>query len=355
MSARVVICGGLGGVGKTTVSAALAVGLAMSGKRVVVLTIDPARRLADALRIEALGNKPTRVPLPDAAGSLDALMLDRKATWDAIVVEHSDDPERARALLDNRYYRAVSTRLTGSHEYMATEKLFELVSSGRWDVVVVDTPPSQHALEFFRAPARIQNLLEGTVMRTLVQPSGGLLGGATRRVAKLVLRMAGKNVLDDIREFFHLFAHLSEGFRTRSIAVDELLHSERTRFFLVTTAAAPDRSDALEFLQEVRDRGMHFDGFLVNRVHAGAGLSRPLTRRDLPEAPPGVDAGDWDALRDALLRLAQASNRTAARQQAAVNRLVSAAGDVAAWTIPDQPDGVRSLEGLVAISQHLPT
>ncbi len=356
MTTRVHICGGLGGVGKTTISAAMAVGLAMAGERVVVLTIDPAKRLSDALCLSDLGNEAQRVPLDNCPGTLDALMLDRKATWDEVVKRYSPDPEKARQLLANRYYRAVSTRLTGSHEYMATEKLFQLVSSGDWDVVVVDTPPSQHALEFFRAPGRVRAILEGRVIRTLVEPSGGggLFSGATRRVAKLVLGLAGKDVVEDISEFFHLFSDLSSGFRERSGAVMELLHSDRTSLFLVTNASAPDRDDALEFLRGVRERRMRFAGFLVNRVHAPSGLSRTLVEADLPGPPAGMDPARWAVLVHALLALPGQADQAAERHANSVAKVTAAASQSHAWTIPERPRGVRTLEGLVAISGHLP-
>ena len=149
---QILICCGVGGTGKTTASAAMAVAHAAVGKRVAVLTIDPARRLADALSLEELGNTPTLVPLPGVPGSLHALMLDRKSTWDDIVRRFSPSPAAVERLLANRYYRAVSTRLTGSHEYMAIEKLYELVEAERWDIVVVDTPPHNTSSTSFAPP-----------------------------------------------------------------------------------------------------------------------------------------------------------------------------------------------------------
>ena len=350
---RVIVCGGVGGVGKTTLAAALGVGLALAGERVVVLTIDPARRLADALGLPELGNQPTQVALPEGGGRLDALMLDRKATWDESVRALSSSPEHAEKVLGNRYYQTMSTRLTGSHEYMATEKLYQLVSAGTWDVVVLDTPPTQHTLEFFNAPKRMSRILDGTMVRMLSSSGGGLLSGATRRVAGVIERLAGAQVLGDIREFFSLVSDLSEGFRSRSAEVHTLLHSERTEFFLVTSAAAPDRADALTFLAELERRKMRFSGFLVNRVRASPVLSRALTASDFPSAPDGVSAEEWTTLVAALGRLPELEADEARLHDQAIAEL-SASGRAALWTVPDLPDGIRSLDGLARMATYLP-
>ncbi|MBW2256182.1 MAG: ArsA family ATPase, partial [Deltaproteobacteria bacterium] len=222
MSTEVLVCCGVGGVGKTTAAAALAIGHALSGRSVVVLTIDPARRLADALSVE-LGNDPRPVSLSELGhqgpGTLDGLMLDRKATFDSVVTRFSPSEESTERLLANRYYRAVSERLGGSHEYMAMEKLYDLVTDGRWDLVVVDTPPTQHALDFFRAPERVHRVFDRSVLPALIQPGKGLIAATTRRVGRVVRHLAGDRVLEDIAEFFNLFSDYAAGFRSRSKAV----------------------------------------------------------------------------------------------------------------------------------------
>lgn len=355
MSTRVLVCCGVGGTGKTTTSAALGVGFALAGQRVVVLTIDPARRLADALGLESLGNEPRLIDVPGATGSLHALMLDRKGTWDQVIRRFSPSPEAAERLLENRYYRAVSTRLTGSHEYMAIEKLHELVEAERWDLVVVDTPPTQHVLDFFQAPDRIRRIFDRTVLGVLAEPGRGLLGAATRRAVSLVERLAGSRVMEDISEFFTLISGLSGGFRARSRAVAELLGSERTEYWLVANANAPERNDLLGFLDALRSRGMRFGGFLVNRVAHVPELSAPLTIDRLPEAVPGLTPEHWQRWREALVRLPAQAVEEAHRHRAAAAALSQAAqGAAPVWLVPEIPEGVRSIEGLSRLAEHLP-
>ncbi len=352
MSPQVVLCCGVGGTGKTTTAAALGVGYAIAGQRTVVLTIDPARRLADALDIATLGNTPTRVPLDglQAAGSLDALMLDRKGTWDDIVRDNAS-PESADRLLKNRYYQAVSTRLTGSHEYMAVEKLHTLATSGRWDVVVLDTPPTQHVVDFFQAPDRIRGLLDRSVLTSLTDGGSGLRGVAARSALALLRRVAGAPVMGDIAEFFGLFAELSPGLRQRSAEVADLLAAPTTQTFLVAHADAPERNDLHGFLAELRARELHFAGFLINRVQPVP--TAPVPSSDiLREAGAHLDA--WPAMADALLALPGEASRRAHAHRDAARELAAHAGGAPVWLVPDVPGGVRSVEGLAALAQSLP-
>ncbi len=347
---RVQVCCGVGGTGKTTTSAALAVGHALAGQRVVVLTIDPARRLADALGVDTLDNTPRRVEVRGATGTLDALMLDRKSTWDEIVSRRAS-PQTAARLLENRYYRAVSTRLTGSHEYMAVEKLHDLVTEGSYDVVVVDTPPTQHVVDFFRAPERVRGILDRSLLKSLLEPGASLRGAATRGALGIVKGLAGERVMGDIREFFGLIGEMSQGFRERSEQVAALLTSERTHYFLVADANAPERNDLLGFLQELRERGMTFAGFLVNRVQEDPTGAIP-SREALLRAGRGVQG--WESMVDALLvPPVHAHARSVAHLQA-VGDLVRAAGGAPAWVVPEVPGGVRSVAGLAALASHLP-
>ena len=354
---EVIICCGVGGTGKTTTAAALGVAHAASGLRVCVLTIDPARRLADALCLETLDNTPRRVSLDglDIApgGYLDALMLDRKSTWDDVIHRFSPTPEAAERLLENRYYRAVSTRLTGSHEYMAIEKLYQLVQAESWDVIVVDTPPTEHVLDFFRSPERVRRVFDRTVLSMLTQPGGGLLGSAARRAARVVERLAGDSVMDDITEFFRLFSHLSGGFKDRSEAVAELLVSDRTRYYLVARASAPERNDILGFLSTLRDRGMNFSGFLLNRVATAPATGRSWSSDTLPRQP-GIDASDWTAWVDAFTAHHRVLLQRADRHEAAAGRISSAADGAPVWRIPELVEGVGSMERLGRLGAYLP-
>lgn len=350
---RVVLCCGTGGVGKTTTAAALGVAWALEGKRVVVMTIDPARRLADALGLEGLDNDPRRVALPDLpeGASLDALMVDRKATFDAAVERMSDNAEAARRLLGNRYYRAVSTRLTGAHEYMATEKLHQLSTSGNYDVIVVDTPPSQHAIEFFHAPERVQRLFEGAVVQRLINPGRGLTGGGTRRILKWVLSLVGRDVIEDIGEFFRLMGGVSRGFAAHSNAVGTLLRSDSTTLMLVTSAASPARAGALAFLKQAKEDGLAVDGFVINRFVAPSGVTGDPSEA---AAPQGMDDATWQAWTRALEAERTRRDAIAARHTAAAKELSDAAGGKPVWALPYLADGLRTTSGLAKLAAHLP-
>jgi anion-transporting ArsA/GET3 family ATPase len=354
---RVRITCGIGGAGKTTTAAALALAYALQGQRVVVLTIDPARRLADALGIDHLANTPQPLPLPPdapAGARLDALMLDRKATWDEMVRRHAPDEDTAERVLSNRYYVALSERLTGGHEYMATEKLYALVSAGTWDVVVVDTPPAQHALEFFSAPDRIRRILDRRMLSTLLGTGDGLLGAATRSVVRLVQRLAGESVMQDLTEFFHLVADLSVGLRERSAAVHELLRSNACEYLLVVHADNPNPDDAHEFVETLRAEGMRLAGSLINRSTEPLEPDLTELRRGRPRAPDGIDPAGWDAAIDVLLALA-AGQEARAQRHAQLAQDLRRLSHAPAWPLPDLRRGVDDLEGLTKLAAAMPT
>lgn len=351
MTAEVILCCGVGGVGKTTLTAALAVRHAREGRRVVAVTIDPARRLADALGAGAIGATPTPVAVPGAPGSLDAMMLDPKAAFDRTIERQAPDPETARRLLQNRYYREVSARLAGSAEYMALEVLHELAHDGHWDVVVVDTPPARDALDVLRAPERLRRVFDPSVIGTWLEPRSRLVRALTRTGVDALSRIVGGHVVDDIADFFRLVSGLTEGFAARSAAVAALLASERSRVYLVVDASAPDRADAAAFLDEIDRGGLTFAGFLVNRFATDPG---PIPD-DLGHVtrPPDLAPDDWAAALDALVGAAQRLAGRAARQAAAIDTLVARA-EVPAWTVPDAAGATRSLDGLAALGARLP-
>jgi anion-transporting ArsA/GET3 family ATPase len=341
---RVAVCCGVGGTGKTTTAAALALGYALGGERVVVVTIDPARRLADALGIGALSNQPTPVPIGADHGALHALMLDRKGTWDEVIRRYAS-ADLAERLIANPYYQAVSTRLSGSHEYMAVEKLHELTASGRFDRVVLDTPPTQHVVDFFRAPDRVRGILDRSMLGLLLD-DGGVRGFAARGALSLVGRLAGARVVSDIQEFFELLRELSAGFRERSEQVATLLAAPDTAYWLVANAEAPERNDLLGFLGELRERGMSFAGFLVNRVQpdpTGPFPSAEALRKVLDEATV-----------EALLALPVTARARAAAHRDAIDKLVREAGGAPAWLVPEIPGGVRTVDGLRELVRYLP-
>jgi len=360
MSARILICCGSGGVGKTTVSAAIAVKRAMAGERVVVLTIDPARRLADSLAIGELGNTARRVPLEGATpgGRLDAMMLDAKDTFDELIRRISPSTASAERVLSNRYYQSASEKLGGSHEYMAMQKLLDLWEHGPYDTIVLDTPPTRHALDFLSAPQRMAGLFDQGVLRWLVMPShrGGwrALELGSEAVTKVLTRMMGDQTIQEIAEFFEAFRDLWDGFRDRSMRVDALLADPATRFLLVTSPAPHARSEAMYFLSELERRGLPFSGFVVNRV-------TPVSAHALPEGPlhargtTDADAAGGSAL-DTALRAAWTTRQARARSEAVgIADLRRAAPPGAAfWIVPEQARDLHQLADLVGLGAHLP-
>ena len=363
MRARVVICCGSGGVGKTTVSAALAIRLAREGHRVAVLTIDPARRLADSLGIGELGNTARRVPLEriDAActGSLDAMMLDAKATFDELIRRVAPSPAAAERILSNRYYRFASQRLGGSHEYMAMEKLLDLWQSGPYDVIVLDTPPTRHALDFLLAPDRMAGLFDQGVMRWLVMPAtqGGwrALELGSEVVARVLKRILGRGTIGEIAEFFEDFRDLWDGFTERSKRVNALLGDPATRFMLVTSPEQAAQTEALYFLDVLRERGLPFGGFVLNRV------TLPPARAPEPASLDAARPGDiaparWAEICAGVLDSSAQRAATAARQATRIEHLRTAGpSDAPMWLVPEADADLHDLTDLAALGPYLPT
>jgi anion-transporting ArsA/GET3 family ATPase len=273
-----VVCCGAGGVGKTTTAAVLAMHAARSGRSAVVVTIDPARRLAHALGLDELGNEPRRIDprLWDphgersAGGELSAVMLDAKSTFDMLVRRYAAGPDQAERILANTFYRNISSALSGTQEYMAMEKLYELHENGEYDLVVVDTPPSRNALDFLDAPNRVTKFLEGRFFRILTAPARGgmkLIGGAARAVLKGVSKIIGGEVLQDIVDFFAAFEGMYDGFRDRALRVREVLASPDTAFLIVASPRRDALVEAEFFARELRVMGFGVSGAIVNRMH----------------------------------------------------------------------------------------
>jgi anion-transporting ArsA/GET3 family ATPase len=315
---RVVICCGSGGVGKTTIAAVLAVEGARRGRHACVVTIDPAKRLADALGLEALSDSPSKIDrhLWDNdytavdGGSISALMLDTKSTFDHLVTSNAETPEQARRILDNRFYRNVSGALGGTQEYMAMEKLHELHENEAFDLIVVDTPPTRHALDFLDAPRRLVHLLDNRIFRMLMMPTRAYLriaSVAVQTFLRTVARVVGSEVIDDVVAFFRAFEGMEDGFRARAMAVEELLAAHETAFVLVTSP----RRDALEeaefFAGQLRHGGQTIDALVVNRVHPLFG----------DEAPAGLRAAASE------LRSDRADGEADAEKHAAAVRLAA--------------------------------
>ncbi len=303
--ARVVVTVGPGGVGKTTVAAALGVEAARRGSRVVVVTVDPARRLADALGLgradlASAANTPRPVPGP-WPGVLSAVMLDTKATFDTLVRRHAATPAQADLILANPFYRNISGSLSGTQEYMATEKLYDLATAGDVDLVVVDTPPSRHALDFLDAPGRLTRFLDHRLYRMLTAPGRTALrvaNLATRPFLWTVRKVAGSEVVDDAIAFFQAFEGMDEGFRQRAAAVDRLLRDDATVFVVCTSPRAEAVGEARHLAEALLGRGFGVGGVVVNLVH------RRPPGVDAVDAPAGSALADLMANHDALASVA---------------------------------------------------
>jgi anion-transporting ArsA/GET3 family ATPase len=363
---HVAVCVGPGGVGKTTTAAALALSRAMEGGRVLVCTIDPARRLANALGLTALGNVEARIPASrlEAAGlqvrgELWAMMLDVKRTWDDLVARHAPDPERRDRILQNRLYQQMSAALAGSQEYMAMEKLYELAVDRDYDLIVLDTPPTAHALDFLDAPSRILDVLDNEAARTLLAPALGAgklglrlaqLGGGY--VARALARFTGQQALADLGEFLQSFHGMYGGFRRRATAVRELFTRPEVGFVLVSSPSPLAVEEVLAFHERLRAEGMPIAGLVVNRLTEDLWpADTPLPGPDDLLAPlgPGPGAGSVAARLAAGLAEHQALVRG---ERAAVARLLEA-GVGACAMVPRLPTDVHDLAGLARLAEQL--
>ena len=282
---KILVCAGAGGVGKTTTAASIALRAAIEGKKAAVLTIDPARRLASSLGLEELSNEPTRVPDEkfkeaglEAKGELHALMLDTKSTFDKVVMNYAPTREQAERIIANRFYRNISGTLSGTQEYMAMEKLYELHNEGNYDLIVIDTPPTRNALDFLDAPKRMTDFFESRVLRWFLIPymkaGGGLMrvaNVAATAFLKIVQRIVGTEVLQDTAEFFGNLEGMYEGFKQRARDVATLLQSEATSFVVVTSPAEDSVQEATFFAARLNESGLPFGALVVNRVHPHLG------------------------------------------------------------------------------------
>ncbi|MET8980811.1 ArsA family ATPase [Streptomyces sp. NPDC004539] len=300
---RIVVCCGSGGVGKTTTAAALGLRAAERGRKVVVLTIDPARRLAQSMGIDSLDNTPRRVKGVEGGGELHAMMLDMKRTFDEIVEAHAD-PERAAAILGNPFYQSLSAGFAGTQEYMAMEKLGQLRSRDEWDLIVVDTPPSRSALDFLDAPKRLGSFLDGKLIRVLLAPAkvGGRAGMKFLNVGMSMMtgalgKLLGGQLLKDVQTFVAAMDSMFGGFRTRADATYKLLQAPGTAFLVV---AAPERDalrEAAYFVERLAAEDMPLAGLVLNRVH-GSGAAHLSAERALSAAEV-LDAEDPEDPEDA--------------------------------------------------------
>ncbi|WP_108666667.1 ArsA family ATPase [Euzebya rosea] len=356
---HIIVCTGSGGVGKTTTAATLAVAAARQGRRTIVVTIDPARRLAQSMGLDALDNTPRAV---DAVPNLDAMMLDMKRTFDEVIDRHADDPSRAARIKSNRFYQQISGQLAGTQEYMAMEKLFDLHSTGRYDCIVVDTPPTRNALDFLDAPKRLTDFLDGKFLKMFLSPGltatktiGRMAAFGTGLFMKAAGRITGAGVLDDLAEFFQSFEGMYEGFKNRAQLVHELLSSGDAAFVVVSSGEPTALREARYFVQRLAKEGMPLAGLVLNRV-------TPALPEDLAAlaARVGEDdrtrllAGDDDQRAVAgMLGLLDRSAQVHARQQRNIESGLHGLDPRTLVEVPEMPSDVHDLEGLDAIGAHL--
>ncbi|QGG96552.1 ArsA family ATPase [Actinomarinicola tropica] len=344
--ASVLISAGSGGVGKTTTSAAIGVAAAREGRRVVVVTIDPARRLADALGIggDGLGNEPQRIDGP-WSGELWAAMLDTRATFDDLVARHAD-PDQAEEILANRFYRNIADSLSGTQEYMAAEKLHALHVDPRFDLVVVDTPPTRNAFDFIEAPHTLTRFLDHRLYRLLMAPTsrvGRAVGVATSAFVRTVSRVVGAAVVEDAIGFFRAFEGLEDGFRQRAAEVADLFRDETTAFVLVTSSRRESLDEAGWFADQLGGRGIDVAALVVNRVQPRPVEGSVDRYRELTRDHPGTD----------LARLAEVlvdQCETADVERSRLATLAPTLREAPLVLVPMLGTDVHDLDGLVAVA-----
>jgi anion-transporting ArsA/GET3 family ATPase len=365
---KVICCVGSGGVGKTTTSAALALKAAVEGKRALVLTIDPARRLANSLGLRSLGNQETRIEAAHFAradlvprGEMWAMMLDLKHTWDQLVQRSARSPEQAQAILENKIYQTLSTAMAGSLEYMAMEKVYELHSSGKYDVLVLDTPPTSNALDFLHAPDRILDVLDNNAMRLVLGPmlKAGrvgfrLLAAPSSLVLRTLARFTGSDFLRDLAAFMLAFEGMYEGFKERAARVKELLTSPQAGFVLVTSPNPLTTQEALFFHRALASDRIKTAAVVVNRVqrdprrHGG-----PDSIQGLREALQLAQLKDENNFAERLCQTLTEQAILADLDRREVDRLRDTLRAVPFFTVPRLRKDVHDLAGLWQIVEYL--
>jgi anion-transporting ArsA/GET3 family ATPase len=355
---RICVCCGAGGVGKTTVSAAVALGMAAGGAKVAVVTIDPAKRLANALGLEQLQNEPSRIDPEvlrrtglEIEGELWAMMLDPKRTFDELIDRVAPDAGRAAEIKRNRVYGELSTAVSGSQEFTAIAKLFELEQSGEFDLLVLDTPPSRNALDFLDAPVRLSSFLEGRALKVLARPTGAgmrIVGKGAGPLLAGLRRVTGVDLLSDLSTFFGLLGDMTSDFNLRAARVEQMLRAPSTAFLLVTSPQHDSIEETIWFRRALEDGGLPFAGVIVNRVH----------HDQLGEREPGDVVQALKRLLGADLARRAAQNfydyHALARRDA--ENLAHLAGSLDGrrlLSIPQLDDDVHDVDGLHAIHRYL--
>jgi anion-transporting ArsA/GET3 family ATPase len=357
---EICICAGSGGVGKTTTSAAIATGMAARGLKVCVLTIDPAKRLADSLGLEEVGNEARRVDPSlfeaqgvEMQGELWAMMLDAKATFDELVRRHAPDEETRDRVLSNRIYQQISAALAGSQEYMAMEKLFELHSEGQFDLLVLDTPPTRNALDFLDAPRRLTQFIEGRSMKVFMKPTGitmKIAGRGASMMFSILKRLVGFDLLADLQEFFTAFSGMVDGFQERAKRVNELLADPSTSFLVVCGPQGEPISEAVYFHRKLVEAKLPFGGVVVNKVHSFG----EAAQNDGEDLRPGLGEllGDDDLAERVAANFAD-YRALAERDAANIDHLAAELQTQVVIRVPYLDEDVHDLAGLAEINRYL--
>lgn len=348
--ASVLVCAGPGGVGKTTTSAAIGLAAAQRGRRVVVVTIDPAKRLADAIGV-TISHEPSRVP-GITGGEFWAVMLDTEATFDDLVRQHSATPEQAGLILGNRFYRNLSGALSGTQEYMAAEKLYELHRDNRFDLVVVDTPPTRNALDFLDAPKRLVHFLDHRLYRVLIAPTRigmRVASAAAQPFLKSLSRVVGGDAIAEAVSFFQAFDGMEAGFRSRADSVMSLLRSNDTGYVLITSPRREAVEEARYFAGRLADQQLGVSAVVANRVHPHFtdGLDTAAIADLAASHGTGPLRSLWENL--ALLEAAARSERKALEPLLALLEGQPASRA----TVPLLEADVHDLDGLGRVVEHL--
>jgi anion-transporting ArsA/GET3 family ATPase len=366
---RIVVCVGAGGVGKTTTAAAIALAGARRGRKTLVLTIDPAKRLANSLGLPQLDHAERRVPdeiLGRVArgGALYAMMLDQKRAFDEVVERYAKDAAAVKTILANPIYRQISGSLTGSHEYAAMAKLYQIDHEGDYELIVVDTPPTAHALDFLDAPEKVRGAIDSPAVEWFIKPlratgsfSLKLVGAGGSFILKRIAKFVGSRFLEDMAQFFVQFNDVLAGFRERARDVETLLRDPKLGFVLVAAPEPAAVEEALFFHERLAQQQMPFVGFVVNRVHAEApDAPEPAELvRDLAARPSLAGLAPYDLSRAAepLLAAYRENEVLAEADRLQVLRLRQVAPDHAVATVPLQEQDVHDLEALGVIGGYI--
>lgn len=360
---RAVIVAGSGGVGKTTTSAAIGLGLAAAGKRVCVITIDPAKRLADALGLEELGNEPHRVDPSrfrehgiEVTGELWAMMLDAKRTFDDLIERLAPDEKSRDEILENRIYQELSSAVAGSQEFTAIAKLYDLDRDGGFDVLILDTPPSRNALDFLDAPDRLTNFFEGRALKVFLAPTGiaaKVVGRGTSVVFAVLRKVTGVDLLDDVSVFFRALSGIMDGFRERAAGVKKLLGDPSTTFLIVSSPQPEPIEEAIHFAGKLREARHRIGALIVNRVDPGVADPDPPDAAALAALEAELTDELGAPLARKVARTMADARILADRDAASIAHLMDALGESGALLVPQLDDDVHDLEGLVHVGRHL--